>query len=732
MPHKCIAVIVSPASRDGHGSALHCFLRKYGEHLRDYDIHATQGTYKVLARTGLFEAEKLKKQSPGLAGGVVEIAHLAVAKRFQAIILLLDPTDPFAESPENLALQRACISNCIPQLMNSGDLSHWIEYEADRDLDKVAPPLDVPGSGEVVALVAHDGKKSDMLKFFSKWASFLTCKHEQLLATGTTGSLIAELCRGTSYRELPSRFDEGRWEKIEKDRKIFEGWEQWLQQLEGWRERWHVAPPSRPEDQATLEFRHKRDGRKTSLILLQSGPSGGDIQIAQRILDKQCNAVLFFHDPQVSHPHDADIRLCIRTCQLPGVDVTLRRDFQSAERWAKGCTLGSRLDRASTPPPPWPTQILTLPAQVPPLPEGQNDPRVRELARACAGYFDELMHELLSAGVRRRPRRRVLVLVAWGTTVRWIVEELTHIAQRGPYGAALLISPMIGLTGEGGKWPLEASAICHDLAGLYGGRVLSLASPAFFGGGPSMPPGVAKIRKKIDQFLRAEDTFVVALTTLRSSKSSSTGGLKRYAEIDVAGSSVELSGLFLDRKGEPVSPRLKPDGEPAQTLVPLEQLHAIAEAGRDRDRAKARGEVIVVCGYSESRTDPLAVVIRAGLVNTLVTDTATRDTVSEVMSRGKSRESDRFELAVPIPISFCPTGTGEWAQGQLGNISDSGAFLRSVALPPGTFVQCVFSSPIRIGPRALDEVQCEAEVVHAGESGVGVRFRSIQERSKSW
>jgi methylglyoxal synthase len=734
MEQKCLAVIASPASREGHGSALHRFLRKYREHLHEYEIHATKGTYKALARTGLFEAEKLKEHSPGLAGGVVEIAHLAVAKRFQAIILLLDPTDPFAESPENLALQRTCISNGIPQLMNFGDLAHWIEYEADRNLDKILPPHDVARSTDVVALVAHDGKKSDMLKFFSDWAFFLTCKHAEMLATGTTGQLIAELCRGTSYGELPSKFKKERWDAIERDPEIPKNWDQWLENLAAWREEWGLALPTQPIDQATLEFLRKEDGRKTSLILLQSGPSGGDIQIARRILDGKCNAVLFFHDPQVPHPHDADIRLCIRTCQLPGVTVTLRRDLQSAERWAKGCTWGAKWDLASSAPRDWPAQILTLPTQTPPLAEGQNDERVRQLARACAGYLDELLDELLRRGARRRPRRRVLVLVAWGKTVRWIVEELREIGPRGRYPTKLLVSPMIGLTGEGGKWPLEAYAICHELAYLYGAHVLSLASPAFFGGGPSTtpPPDVLKIRKTIDEFLEQDDSFVVALTTLRPSKTSSIGGLKRYPEIDVSGSNVELSALFLDRKGRPVSARFTPSGEEAQTAVSVEKLRAIAEAGRADDRARRRGEVIVVCGYNESRTDPLAAAIKAGLVNTLVTDTATRNSVFKATSRDEVRESDRIVFETPIRISCRVKGDGEWLQGQLMNMSDSGAFLGSVRLRQGTFIEGVFSLPIHIGTRAPGNVQCEGEVVRETANGVGVRFTSVDDASKYW
>ena len=41
----------------------------------------------------------------------------------------------------------------------------------------------------------------------------------------------------------------------------------------------------------------------------ESGPDGGDLQIAHAIVSGVCNDIIFFQNPQVMQPHDADIRL---------------------------------------------------------------------------------------------------------------------------------------------------------------------------------------------------------------------------------------------------------------------------------------------------------------------------------------------------------------------------------------------------------------------------------------
>lgn len=52
-----------------------------------------------------------------------------------------------------------------------------------------------------------------------------------------------------------------------------------------------------------------------------SGPLGGDAQIAGRVAEGKTKMVLFFKDPLASHPHDADINMLIRVCDVHNVPL---------------------------------------------------------------------------------------------------------------------------------------------------------------------------------------------------------------------------------------------------------------------------------------------------------------------------------------------------------------------------------------------------------------------------
>ncbi|MES3630415.1 MAG: methylglyoxal synthase [Longimonas sp.] len=96
-----------------------------------------------------------------------------------------------------------------------------------------------------LALIAHDGKKADMISFAHHHAEQL--RQFNIIATGTTGGLL--------QNELD----------LTVDRK-------------------------------------------------ESGPLGGDVQIAADVVDGLVDAVIFFIDPQGKHPHEPDIQTLLRTC----------------------------------------------------------------------------------------------------------------------------------------------------------------------------------------------------------------------------------------------------------------------------------------------------------------------------------------------------------------------------------------------------------------------------------
>lgn len=52
-----------------------------------------------------------------------------------------------------------------------------------------------------------------------------------------------------------------------------------------------------------------------------SGPIGGDAQIAARVAEGKTQMVFFFKDPLASHPHEADITMLIRVCDVHNIPL---------------------------------------------------------------------------------------------------------------------------------------------------------------------------------------------------------------------------------------------------------------------------------------------------------------------------------------------------------------------------------------------------------------------------
>lgn len=114
------------------------------------------------------------------------------------------------------------------------------------------------------ALIAHDGKKEALKAFVAEELEFFS--HVELVATGTTGSRLAEL-------------------GLEVER-------------------------------------------------LASGPLGGDAQIAAQITECTVHAVIFFRDPMGKHPHEPDINMLLRQCDVH--NIPLATNLASAKALVAG------------------------------------------------------------------------------------------------------------------------------------------------------------------------------------------------------------------------------------------------------------------------------------------------------------------------------------------------------------------------------------------------------------
>ena len=105
-----------------------------------------------------------------------------------------------------------------------------------------------------IALIAHDGKKAEMVAFVMKRLDFFNRVDVDIIATGTTGTMI---------------------------------------------------------NHAGVD----------KVVKLNSGPMGGDAQIGGLVSEGQMDAVIFFRDPLGKHPHEPDIQMLMRLCDVYGVPL---------------------------------------------------------------------------------------------------------------------------------------------------------------------------------------------------------------------------------------------------------------------------------------------------------------------------------------------------------------------------------------------------------------------------
>ena len=63
--------------------------------------------------------------------------------------------------------------------------------------------------------------------------------------------------------------------------------------------------------------------------LVASGPMGGDAEIGAMVTRGEVNGVIFFRDPLDKHPHDVDISMLMRLCDVH--NVPLATNYRAAD-----------------------------------------------------------------------------------------------------------------------------------------------------------------------------------------------------------------------------------------------------------------------------------------------------------------------------------------------------------------------------------------------------------------
>lgn len=236
-------------------------------------------TYDALAAAGLIpEGAAITRLPSRRKGGVIHLVAGVVEKEVESAIdaafFLLDPDDPTSIFPEGLALKRECVIHSRPFISTLAHAREWVELARVAAGSAPSPALDpwFDFSQQCVALVAHDARKQDMLSFAERHFDMLD-GFERRVATGTTGRLLNELATARGRRD-------------------------WVQPY-------------------------------------QSGPRGGDAQIAREVLEGRCQRILFFEDAHVAREHEADIQLLERSARIRSEQTMCLSDPLTAERWAR-------------------------------------------------------------------------------------------------------------------------------------------------------------------------------------------------------------------------------------------------------------------------------------------------------------------------------------------------------------------------------------------------------------
>ena len=66
---------------------------------------------------------------------------------------------------------------------------------------------------------------------------------------------------------------------------------------------------------------------------VQSGPLGGDAEIAAMVVRGEITGVIFMRDPLDKHPHDVDISMLMRLCDVH--DIPLATNYKSGHIMVK-------------------------------------------------------------------------------------------------------------------------------------------------------------------------------------------------------------------------------------------------------------------------------------------------------------------------------------------------------------------------------------------------------------
>jgi methylglyoxal synthase len=69
----------------------------------------------------------------------------------------------------------------------------------------------------------------------------------------------------------------------------------------------------------------EKKGITADIICMNSGPLGGDAEIAALVVRKQISLAIFLIDDLSAQPHEADIQMLLRQCRVHNVPIACNR-----------------------------------------------------------------------------------------------------------------------------------------------------------------------------------------------------------------------------------------------------------------------------------------------------------------------------------------------------------------------------------------------------------------------
>ena len=426
-----IVVIADQSARLDPDGEFFRFLRDHHTTLTRFEIHCSRPTGETLLGTGLYDPNDIVLHHSSLRGdelalaAVVELIAMVAHSDPVAVIFFSNPGVSRVEMIEYRVLKRVCIEREVRWLSSLESAENWAAFEAPLAMASAQPrgigsltrrpdaQRNVTDDGEyrylrvparTIALIAHDKKKRAMLDYVDKAGNVDLLSHfKRVLATGTTGWLLKlryatpgqlERFLPEALRQLGGENQEKPGEPGETGRNQKNGRQRLTQVLQ------EVFAVEEPQLDPLLGLLRRgvspQETFAENVHPLASGPKGGDVLVAEEVLRHTCHAIIFFHDAETAHPHEADIELLERVSRLGGIHAVCVSDPAAAQIWADGVRaeikLGARVE---------PTTDATQMRQrfrskglreviLVDAPTHEDGPTIGEvLARAAAGYLHQ-------------------------------------------------------------------------------------------------------------------------------------------------------------------------------------------------------------------------------------------------------------------------------------------------------------------------------------------------------